>query len=165
MKLYLVRHGEAKAKDEDPQRALTSDGLEQVKQVGQFLRPLGLCVHAIWHSGKARAKQTAQALAPAVGAGAQLVEKPGLAPDGGVDDIACEIESLQDDLMIAGHLPFLEKLVSTLLCGREDCLSLDFRRAAVVALERQAPDEPWILAWMITPEIIKHSVARDAQKH
>lgn len=165
MKLYLMRHGEAKAKDEDPQRGLSSDGLEQVLQVGKFLRPLGLAVNAIWHSGKARAQQTAQALAPAVGAGAEPLEKRGLGPDDDVDNIAREIEALNQDLMIAGHLPFLEKLASTLLCGREGRLAVDFKRATVVALERQAPHEPWVLEWMVTPEIIKQpSVATRPSK-
>jgi phosphohistidine phosphatase len=155
MKLYLVRHGQAKSKSDDPQRALTADGLQEVRQVGQFLRPLALDVHAIWHSPKARAQETAQALAPAVAAGAEFMEKRGLAPDDDVDDIAREIEAIPENLMIVGHLPFLEKLASKLTCGLEQCLSLDFKRSAVVALERQAPGEQWVLAWMITPEIIK----------
>jgi phosphohistidine phosphatase len=157
MKLYLVRHGEAKSKNDDPQRTLTADGLQEVRQVGQFLRPLALDVHAIWHSPKARAQQTAQALAPAVAAGAEFMEKRNLAPDDDVDDIAREIEAMPENLMIVGHLPFLEKLASKLICGREQCLSLDFKRSAVVALERPAPGEPWVLAWMITPEIIKQA--------
>ncbi len=93
------------------------------------------------------------------------MEKHGLAPDDDVDDIAREIQSLHEDLMIAGHLPSLEKLASMLTCGREGCLALDFKRAAVVALERQATDEPWVLEWMITPEIIKQpaSAARPSK--
>jgi phosphohistidine phosphatase len=37
MKLYLVQHGKAKSKEEDPDRPLSMDGLEETKKVASFL--------------------------------------------------------------------------------------------------------------------------------
>ena len=36
MKLYLVQHGLAKSKDEDPERPLTADGGQAVERVGAW---------------------------------------------------------------------------------------------------------------------------------
>ena len=58
MKLYLVQHGEAKSKKEDPQRPLTERGGEDVAQVVAFAAGAGVQVSQIRHSGKRRAEET-----------------------------------------------------------------------------------------------------------
>ena len=80
MRIYLVQHGEAKSEQEDPRRTLTDKGIAEVQKVAEFLRPLTLAVDAIWHSGKARAQQTAERLAEALGAQARIVAREGLGP-------------------------------------------------------------------------------------
>ena len=59
MRLYLVQHGEAKSKTEDPQRPLTERGREDVARVAAFAASAGLQVGQIRHSGKRRAEETA----------------------------------------------------------------------------------------------------------
>ena len=54
MKLYLVQHGEAKSKAEDPQRPLTERGREDVARVATFATKAGSQVRQIRHSGKRR---------------------------------------------------------------------------------------------------------------
>jgi len=68
MRVYLMQHGESKSEEKDPQRRLTDKGIGEVQTVVDFLRPLKLAVDAVWHSGKARAQQTGELLAEAVGA-------------------------------------------------------------------------------------------------
>jgi phosphohistidine phosphatase len=46
MLFYLVRHGEARSEEEDPERHLTDRGVEEVKKVGAFLKPLGIRVRS-----------------------------------------------------------------------------------------------------------------------
>ena len=58
-KLYLVQHGEAKSKAEDPQQPLAEQGREDVAQVVAFAAGAGLQVRQIRHSGKRRAEETA----------------------------------------------------------------------------------------------------------
>ena len=66
MKLYLAQHGEAVSKAEDPERPLSEQGRRDVRVVAGLLKAAGLRVERVWHSGKARAEQTARVLAGAV---------------------------------------------------------------------------------------------------
>ena len=58
MRLYLVQHGEAKSKAEDPSRPLTERGREDVARVAAFAAGAGLQVGQIRHCGKRRAGET-----------------------------------------------------------------------------------------------------------
>jgi phosphohistidine phosphatase SixA len=51
MRVYLVQHGESRPEEEDPQRSLTDEGVRNVQNIARFLRPLGLKLETIWHSG------------------------------------------------------------------------------------------------------------------
>src|SRR3982750_4914376 len=80
-KLYLVRHAEAADKAVDPARNLTERGRRDAAALAEALRPLRIHVRAIWHSGKPRALQTAEAIAPVVECdGERLVQHSGLKP-------------------------------------------------------------------------------------
>jgi phosphohistidine phosphatase len=153
MHVYLVQHGESKSEEEDPQRRLTDKGIGEVQKVANFLRPLKLAVDAIWHSGKARAQQTGELLAEAVGARDRVVQREGLGPK---DKVATTKEALQqtgDDVMIVGHLPFLDKLVAVLVTGSEENEIVEFRFGSVVCIERR-DDGKWKVAWMVRPALL-----------
>ena len=47
MRLYLVRHGEAKPAGEDAERHLSDAGVRDAERVAAFLMPLGLRVGAV----------------------------------------------------------------------------------------------------------------------
>src|SRR4030088_791629 len=148
MRVYLVQHGESKSEEEDPQRRLTDKGIVEVQKVAKFLRPLKLAVDAIWHSGKARAQQTGELLAEAVEARDRVVQREGLGPKDQVATIKEALQQAGDDVMIVGHLPFLDKLVAVLVTGSEENEILEFRFGSVVCIERR-DDEKWKGAWMI----------------
>lgn len=63
MRLYLVQHGEAKKEEEDPLRPLSERGREDVQRVAKYVEKLDIKASIIFHSGKLRAKQTAEILA------------------------------------------------------------------------------------------------------
>ena len=63
MQVYLVQHGLAKSKDEDPERPLTAVGREEVERVARAAAAVAVRPAAILHSGKARAEQTAEIFA------------------------------------------------------------------------------------------------------
>ncbi len=71
MALYLVQHGRSHPKDVDPDQGLTDDGRAEVQRIADVARGYGVKVRMILHSGKTRARQTADimaaALAPADG--------------------------------------------------------------------------------------------------
>jgi phosphohistidine phosphatase len=153
MRVYLVQHGESKSEEEDPQRRLTDKGIGEVQNVANFLRPLKLAVDAIWHSGKARAQQTAELLADAVWAQDRLVEREGLGPKDQVGAAKDALEQTGGDVMLVGHLPFLGKLLALLLTGSEKNDIVEFQFGGVVCIERR-DDEKWKVAWMITPALL-----------
>ena len=113
MKLYLIQHGEAKSEAEDPERSLTARGEKEVIAVSKVAGGLQIRPSKIYHSGKLRAKQTAEIIAGALRISASLVESaPGLNPNDDIQPWAERISKEKEDLMLVGHLPFLEKLTS-----------------------------------------------------
>jgi len=151
MKIYLVQHGEAKPEIEDPERSLTLKGENEVRKVSNFAKKLQLKISKIYHSGKLRAKQTAEILGEALNVPVEFSE--GLNP---LDDIrpwSEKISKEKEDIMIVGHLPFLEKLASLLICGDENARLILFRYSAIVSLE-QKEDKTWAVKWILTPEMV-----------
>ena len=153
MKLYLVQHAESKSEKIDPTRGLTEKGEADVKKVAAFLKPLGLTVTAIWHSGKTRAFQTAEILRQALSAKQGVLERGGLAPLDPVQPIQEEIFQVSEDLMIVGHLPFMGKLASALAAGSESADAVAFRQGGIVCLE--CDDQgTWSVRWAVTPDLL-----------
>lgn len=152
MRLYLVQHGEASLKEVDPNRPLTKKGKEDVSRMAEFLKKSGIRVIATWHSEKLRAIQTAQILGEAVSV--EIVKQEGLAPNDPVDKWLEELNTRVKDVMIVGHLPFLEKLASRLLTERESSQIVTFKPGAVACLRREDAGEKWSLAWTKLPELV-----------
>lgn len=153
MLLYLVRHGEAKPKEADPERPLSPRGVEQVKRAARALARLRPAVQVIWHSGKRRAEQTAALFAEALGAmaGSAPCSRGGLDPEDPPELLLRELQEQQRDLLIVGHLPHLARLATALILDREAPQALDLPAAAVVCLERNV--NGWALKWLLTPEL------------
>jgi phosphohistidine phosphatase len=153
MKLYLVQHGEAKTEREDPERSLTERGEDEVKKVAEAAKRLSVLPSKIYHSGKTRAKQTAEMIARALkipGASVQAVQD--LNPNDDVRPWAERISTESENLMLVGHLPFLDKLVSLLLCGDENARLILFRYSGIIRLD-QKEDRRWAVRWILTPEM------------
>jgi phosphohistidine phosphatase len=153
MRLYLVQHGQAKSKDEDPGRPLTEKGRNDVKKIADTLGQLQLSVNTIWHSGKTRAQETADILAGRIIAGNEPLQHQGLSPNDAIEPVKEEIEECSVDLMIVGHLPFMSKLASDLLAADQTANLVTFQPGGIVCLDRDN-DKTWSLCWMITPEVL-----------
>src|SRR4051794_10374733 len=61
VRLYLVHHGDAVGPEIDPQRPLSTVGRASVDFLATKAAAHGVRPEVIWHSGKLRAKQTAEA--------------------------------------------------------------------------------------------------------
>jgi len=155
MKLYLVRHGEAKSEYEDPERRLKDSGRREVQAVAARLGRFKLPVGAVWHSGKARARETAEVMHGAVVCPVPPIVHPGLEPDDPPDGVQAEIERSEHDLMIVGHLPFLARLASLLLAGWTEGVAIDFQPGGAVCLERLRPGQKWHVLWAVTPALLE----------
>jgi phosphohistidine phosphatase len=153
MKLYLIQHGEAKSEVEDPERSLTPRGEKEVLSVLKVAPGLHITPSKVLHSGKLRAKQTAEVIASALKIPNPSVQSvQGLNPNDDIRPWAERISKEKEDLMIVGHLPFLEKLTSFLLCGDENARLVLFRYGAIVCLD-QKEDKGWAVRWILTPEM------------
>ncbi len=152
MELYLVQHAAARSEQEDPLRSLTNDGTLTVTRMANLAKSVGIRVDAIWHSGKARAAQTAEILASAIAVSQGVLQREGLAPNDPIAPIAKELSSFNEDLMIVGHMPFLGKLASALIDGDESADIIAFQQGGVACLERDE-DNIWRVKWMIIKEL------------
>lgn len=153
MKLYLVQHGESVSKEIDPDRPLSAQGERDVKQVADYLQQAGVSVGQIKHSGKTRARQTAEILAKALLKDGKTEAIESIAPNDPVDSLTESIPELDTNTMIVGHLPFLAKLVSYLITGKDDHLLLTYRPGSIVCLE-QDENHTWQIQWMIRPDCL-----------
>ena len=61
MYLYLVHHGDAVAPEVDPGRPLSTQGLEAANRLAAEAVARAAKPAVVWHSGKLRARQTAEA--------------------------------------------------------------------------------------------------------
>jgi phosphohistidine phosphatase len=153
MKLYLIQHGEAKSEAEDRERSLTARGEKEVTSVSKAAIGLHVRPSKLYHSGKLRAKQTAEIITRALKIPDLLVQSTqGLNPNDDIRPWAEQISKETEDLMLVGHLPFLEKLTSFLLCEDENARLVLFRYGAIVCLE-QKEDKNWAIRWILTPEM------------
>ncbi|MGO9146155.1 MAG: phosphohistidine phosphatase SixA [Desulfomonilia bacterium] len=152
MMVYLVQHGRSLPKEVDPDRGLTDQGRAEVERVASKASKIGLSVALIIHSGKTRALKTAEILAARLTPGSQPVMEPGLNPH---DDVAAFAATLpaRDNLMVVGHLPFMERLVSYLITGTPEKPVIRFRNAGIVCLEYDRMENTWAIEWVLTPEI------------
>ncbi|MDH5203292.1 MAG: phosphohistidine phosphatase SixA [Nitrospirota bacterium] len=153
MFLYLAQHGDAKREEEDPLRPLSDKGINDVKKVASFISGLDIEVEEVFHSGKLRARQTAEILIQNLKATKSPSETDGLAP---LDDPKIWAEKLKtqsNSIMLVGHLPHLGKLASLLISGDTEKSLIAFKMGGVVCLKRDDTGA-WSLQWMITPEIM-----------
>ena len=154
MKLYLVQHGEAMSEAEDPLRGLTPIGENEIKKVARMAKRMGLNPSKIFHSGKLRAEQTADIIGKALSKPVEATK--GLAP---MDDVllwADKINQNAEELMLVGHLPYMEKLASFLIIGDENIRPVLFRFGAINCLE-QKENKKWAIRWILTPEMASSS--------
>jgi phosphohistidine phosphatase len=154
MQLYLVQHGEAKSKSQDPARPLTDQGRADVARVAAFARRAGIRVYQIRHSGKLRAEETASILAEHLSPAEGIVALPGLAPKDDVRPVAELLGRETRPLMFVGHRPFMDRLVGLLVAHDRTCAVVRFRRGGIVSLVRDPRSWVWSVQWVVTPNLI-----------
>jgi phosphohistidine phosphatase len=104
MQLVIVRHAEAAPGSPDALRPLTPDGREHARLVGQALLEEGLAPSAIVSSPLLRARETAAALASALGLGDPEVDER-LEPGASPDDFRDVARGRGETVVIVAHQP------------------------------------------------------------
>jgi len=152
MALYLVQHGKSLSKEVDPQQGISEEGRADVDRIAAVARNYGIRVAEISHSGKQRALQTAEIFASAFDIPEKVTTRSGLKP---LDDVVAFAATLntRDDLMLVGHLPFMEKMTSHLITGDANKTVFKFQNGGIVCLEQSIDDRSWYIKWTLMPTI------------
>lgn len=155
MEIYLVRHGAAHTKEDDPERHLNKDGLDQCHLSGSALRILDIKFDLVISSPKARARQTAEIIAGEVGYPKDEIEiTETLQPTASPKDTISYLNNFTDKniILIAGHLPLLGNLASKLL-SKDSQISFYFEAGAVCRIDVDQPfSHTGDFRWFLTPE-------------
>ena len=153
MPLYLVRHGVACSEAADPDRSLTESGKGTVDGMAQLAAAFNIPVSQIFHSGKTRARQTAEIFSKHLKPSAGVKEIKGIKPNDDVTIIASKHDPALNT-MIVGHLPFLERLVSYLVTGSPDTSLIKFQTGGIVCLDQMEKNGSWYVKWALMPKMV-----------
>lgn len=148
MKLYLVQHADAVSKDTHPLRPLSEQGGRDVAKMAAFLNGAEISVGRVVHSGKLRAEETANALAKVVWQGEMPDAMDGIDPKDATDVLYAMAQTVDHDLMVVGHMPFMGAMASRCLKGAD----VLYEPGSVLCLERKG--DGWVLDWFVKPTML-----------
>lgn len=135
MRLYLIQHGDALAKDVDPERQLSDQGRADVTRLAAWLVAKNVAVSAICHSGKVRAQQTAELLEPVLESGGKIRSAEGIGPNDAPETFLKRLRNIDVDTLIVSHLPFVARILSQAVTGSPDQQLAEFRPGSLAVVE------------------------------
>ncbi len=154
MQLYLMRHGEAESELTDAQRPLSETGRNDIQGVAAFVRAnIAINVKTVFHSGKTRARETAEILFSSVTSSKPMQVDDRLSPNADPEIWKDRLVGERENLMLVGHLPHLNRLVALLVCGDASRTVVNFTTGTLVCLENNH-SECWVVKWAIAPEVL-----------
>jgi phosphohistidine phosphatase len=143
--LYLVHHADALDAAVDPQRPLSDGGRGHALRLATELAGRGARPDVIWHSGKLRARQTAEAFRTACNPMAQFAAIRGLQPSDPPEWIRDRVAGDTREIMLVGHFPSLPRILHLLVSGMNDGGADEFPQHGVVALV--PVENRWTVEW------------------
>ena len=144
--IYLVHHADAVGPEVEPQRPLSIAGRNHAERLAVEAAARGVKPMAIWHSGKLRAKQTAEPFLRLCNPLAEFSAIRGLQPTDPPAWIRDLLTGEQRDVMLVGHMPNLPRVLTLLVTGDESSL-LSFPLHGAIALEPAG--ELWVERWRL----------------
>ena len=148
MKVYLVHHVDALSAAQDPQRHISPMGRDQADRLGTRFGALGVAPVRILHSDKQWTIDTAERIAAKLGAADKTAQTA--YPINTGDPLApfmAEIAAAGGDIMMCGHVDYLLRSASQLVCGDENRKVVEFKpgNGAAVCLEGKGKD--WVITY------------------
>jgi phosphohistidine phosphatase len=147
MLLYLVHHADAVGPEIDPQRPLSMDGRAQAESLAARAKAAGCAPAAIWHSGKLRARQTAEPFFRLCNPFADFRMVRGLLPDDPPQHLRDAVAGEPRDILAAGHMPSIREILRSL-----SPTSAPLPLHGMVALETSDSGLTWTERWRLRPE-------------
>jgi phosphohistidine phosphatase len=152
MALYLIQHGKSLPKDQDPDQGLSADGIAETEQMAELAKDYDVAVARIRHSVKTRARQTAEIFAGTLNPREGIEEVSGIKP---MDDVAAYAANIDtaEDIMLVGHLPFMERMTAFLITGSIDKPVFKFQNSGIVCLDKDPETQAWVIRSALMPKI------------
>jgi phosphohistidine phosphatase len=152
MALYVVQHGKSLPKADDPEKGLSEEGIRETERIADVAKGYNVPVSIIVHSGKKRARQTAERMGAALCPNQGIKTRSGMNP---LDDVVVFAESLPLDqnIMLVGHLPFLEKLIGLLVCGDATRTVFKLQNSGIVCLDKASNIDNAVIRWALMPNV------------
>ena len=152
MALFLVQHGKSLPKNEDPKKGLSKEGIAETKRIAEVAKGYNIHVSGITHSGKTRARQTAEIIASVLEPEGGIQESSGLNPMDDVTAFADKIDSTANRMLV-GHLPFMERMTAFLITGSIERPVFKFQNSGIVCLDKYPTTSFWVIKWALMPNI------------
>lgn len=152
MALYLVQHGISLPKDADPEKGLSDFGISEVERIAKVAEGYDIAVRIIYHSGKKRAKQTAEIFEAALKPVDGVETISGINPLDDVTDFSLSLTTKKNQMFV-GHLPFMERLTSYLVTGSSEPPVIKFQNGGIVCLDKHPDTQTWVIKWALMPNI------------
>ncbi len=130
-------------------RPLSDRGRLEVDSLARQAAAREVKPEVIWHSGKLRARQTAEAYWRLCNPLAAFSAARGLQPTDPTGWIMDAIAGETRDVMLAGHFPHLPRLLGCLVAGDPEAGPKEFPLNGIVALEESSGR--WIEKWRLAP--------------
>lgn len=164
MELYIIRHAIAQPLGQkndftDEKRALTSEGRERMRESAKAIRKLGVMFDLVMTSPLARAVETTEILASALGLGKKEIEQTAnLAPGASVEELFAEIKRHKgiESIALVGHQPDLGEIISSIVQG-DASLAIELKKGSVccVNITETVPRLRGELSWLMTPRQLR----------
>jgi phosphohistidine phosphatase len=152
MPIYLVQHALSLPKEKDSEQGISEEGRADAERIARVAKGYNINVKKIQHSGKRRARQTAELFERVLMPTEGVESSSGLNP---LDDATEFADSLQStsNCMIVSHLPFLERLTSWLIIGKTEHAVFKFQNGGIVCLDKSPEGEYWHIRWTLMPKV------------
>jgi len=152
MALYVVQHGKSLPKVEDPEKGLSAEGKMETERIADVARGYQVRVSRILHSGKKRARETAEILSLRLSPTGGSESVAGINPMDDVRTFSDGLE-LEQHIMLVGHLPFLERLIGQMVCGNPDQIVFKLQNSGILCLDRVPEVKNPVIRWALMPSI------------
>jgi phosphohistidine phosphatase len=158
VEIYLMQHGPALPKEQDPDEGLSPDGEARIHASAKALKKMGVSFDIIISSPKKRSRQTANIVAKEIGFPSEKIletEKvKAMTPPEETIKTLTEYTG-NKRIMIAGHLPSVAEVASFLLTEGSKA-KIEFEMGGCCRIDAEdLPTHSGHLRWYLTPEQLK----------
>ena len=152
MALYVVQHGKSLPMAQDPEKGLSAEGKMETERIAGVARGYQVRVSRILHSGKKRARETAEILSLRLSPADGSESVAGMNPMDDVRTFSDGLE-LEQHIMLVGHLPFLERLIGQVVCGNPDQIVFKLQNSGILCLDRVPEVKNTVIRWALMPSV------------